>query len=50
MSDKKYEINKHIDSYDNEGFVPDSINFYGIERKNSDNDTFAVYKKSRRIK
>lgn len=50
MKNTNLYINKKVkfntDSYDNEGFVPDFINFYGFERTELLNDNFKVHQNS----
>lgn len=50
LSKKILEIDKHTNSYDNEGFVPDFINYYGLERNDNKDVINSVHQKSQRIK
>lgn len=45
-------MNEYIDSYDNEGFVPDFINYNFNKTQKGDAyiDNFRIHKKSRKIK
>ena len=50
MNEKIFEIDKHTNSYDNEGFVPDYINYYGFEKENNKNVTISIHQNTQRIK
>lgn len=50
LSQKMFKIDKYTNSYDNEGFVPDFINYYGFERDEVKDVTISIHQNTQRIK